>query len=735
MSDINDQPDFLLSDSSNRDDPNTGVGKALSTTDQEFLKQIRKDYTYCLDYWRPIREEAATDVQYASGNPWTQSDIQEREGRPCLTPDELSQYIKQATNNLRQNKRAIQVNPKGEGATDEDARRRQAIIRGIEYASNAQAAYTTAFEGAVTASMGFWRITTERVGNDFAVQPRIKRIPNLFSVLCDPNAKEADFSDMELCFVTDVMRKDDFARKYPKAQKTSFSTDDCNMAPEWLAGENIVIAEYWVVEKQTRKKMQVKGPAGITTVYQDELAKDAKPEVLNEADEVKRTVRQYITNGVEILEDNAWPGSWIPIIGVFGEELYTNEGGQSKRMFYSLIRRARSSQKMLAYIASQEQEEFGMAPRTPLFIWEGQELADEKALRDMNKVPYAFIKLKIVRDEATGQALSPPLRQPFIPNTEAYELARESWRRAIQASIGIAPLPTQAQKQNEKSGIALEHIQTQEAIGSLHFTGNLDRALENCGRQLNELITKVMDTPRQMSARDKSDQHSLMMVTSQQYEDHGKQQFQIGEGDDYLVSDRGEFDVTISAGPSYQSQRDQMSDFVDTLIKEIAGLGFPQPIVASLLAKAIKMKDLGPAGDEVIKILEPPNPQDLPPQAQQIVTQLQGQIQQQGQELAQLHMERAAKTMELQNKTDIAKLQEVTKLAVAMITASKDSDKLAAQQELQKLGFAQDSFASAHDAAHEQAMSQVEHQQQGQQAAQQMALQAQQQVAQPGANG
>ena len=69
---------------------------------------------------------------------------------------------------------------------------------------------------------------------------------------------------------------------------------------------------------------------------------------------------------VEILEETKWLGSWIPIIPVVGKKVYKPVGGEMKRFYYSMIRKARGSQQLLAYIVSQEAEEYGMAPRAPL---------------------------------------------------------------------------------------------------------------------------------------------------------------------------------------------------------------------------------------------------------------------------------------------------------------------------------------------------------------------------------
>ena len=48
--------------------------------------------------------------------------------------------------------------------------------------------------------------------------------------------------------------------------------------------------------------------------------------------------------------------------------------------------------------------------------------------------------------------------------------------------MGITPLPTAAQRQNEKSGIALERMENLEALGSFHFVDGYDRAIRLAGK-------------------------------------------------------------------------------------------------------------------------------------------------------------------------------------------------------------------------------------------------------------
>ena len=526
-------------------------------------------------------------------------------------------------------------------------------------------------------------IHTEIIGKNGEQQPRIKRIPNAFTVLWDPNAKEADFSDQELCFVTDTIRIKDFKRKYPQAKKTSFTVDDRNSATDWFSGENLVLAEHWTLEKgEPDPKWKAK----------------AIPE---------NTVTQRITNGVEILETNQWVGSWIPIIGVFGEEIYVNEGGQSKRMFLSLIRRARVAQKMLAFIASQEAEEFGMSPRAPFVGYAGSFKDWETTWAFLNKVPRAFVEVQLPTDWPAGTALPPlPTRPQFEPNTQAYEAAYERWRRGVQASMGLTPLPSDAQRQNQKSGVALERIQNEQAIGAYHITDNFHRAQENAGRQLNELITLLMDTPRQVGIRNPDDTHGLLAVLQD-----GQTPPPGVEGDDYLVSDRGEFDVTISEGPSFDSQREAQSDFVDLLVEQLEKLAplLPPGTVPKLLAKAIKLKNVGPEGDALAEMLDPP-PDGQPNVAalQQTIQGLQAQLNEAGVLVQKYEQERAGKVIETQAKIQIAQeknfndaqlflIKELVAIEVAEINTK-------AQQAGDRAALLKEILLELHGSAHELAL-------------------------------
>ncbi len=680
----------------------TGKGLDNSNADEALLKELREDFAYAKSYWQENYEEAEKDMDCVLGIP-PEDFRNDRAGRPCLWPDEISQYVNQTNNNLRQTKRSIKVSPRSEEAKDVDAEHRQAYIQGIEYASKAQSIYATAFESCVECGFGYWRVHLIVTGPNGEQEPRIRRIPNWATVLPDPDARESDFSDSNVYFVTDSMRQSTFAARYPKAKKRSFDGADIEKAPGWLDGQNITVAEWW-------KRKETTADDG-TKHYE---------------------VTQRITNGLEILETNEWIGSWIPIVGCFGLEKYKRAGGTSKRVFLSLVRRARGSQQMLAYIASQEAEEFGMAPRAPLQGYKGQ--FDASMHKHLNKVPTAYVEFLIPGDWEPQWGPPPlPTRPQFVPNAQAYEIAFERWRRSIQASMGVMPLPTSAQQVNQKSGIALTKIQSQESIGSFHFTDNFIRALTNTGIQLNELITrlaKLDSLPKQVLGLDQKGQDKLLSVAPQPQEgDVPEPGAQVAYGNeaadsqhlpeaDLFFAHRGEFEVAISDGPSDMSQRDEVSGFVDTLLNTLPALGLPAQLMQQIIAIAIRLKNIGTYGDEIADMLAPPNQQNIPPQARAMVMQAQGQLQQAMAEIQQLKLEKAGKVVQMQGQMVQADKDNETKVLIAEIETK-------AQNLQERMSAWEDMMSQFHQQAHEQAM-QAQQQQAQQQAQQAQAAQAQQ---------
>jgi hypothetical protein len=126
----------------------------------------------------------------------------------------------------------------------------------------------------------------------------------------------------------------------------------------------------------------------------------------------------------------------------------------------------------------------------------------------------------------------------------------------------------------------------------------------------------------------------------------------LPEADRFLAR-RGQFEVTVSTGPNYQSEREEASSFADTLLQNIPQLGIPPQIAQELLSMAVKLKNIGPIGDEIAQLLSPPDPNNMPPQARAEIMQAQGQIQQLTAQLSGLIQEKQDKSIEMAGRKDI----------------------------------------------------------------------------------
>src|SRR5262249_44505030 len=150
----------------------------------------------------------------------------------------------------RKQKPGVKVSPVGAGADAATAEIFEGIIRHIEYESQADTAYDTAFDYAVSSSFGYWRYTTVYSDDRSNEQDiRIARIADPATVLLDTDAQEPDKSDSMWAFIFTKMSKAEFKRRYKESEAamTDFSPNGGYMAPKWIIDDDVIVAEYWQV--------------------------------------------------------------------------------------------------------------------------------------------------------------------------------------------------------------------------------------------------------------------------------------------------------------------------------------------------------------------------------------------------------------------------------------------------------------------------------------------------------
>lgn len=645
---------------------------ATDTDHESLLKELRERYDYATSLWEPIRKNGSLNMRYVAGDPWDPKEREAREkaGRPCISLDEINQYTNQVINNLRAKRRGVTFSANGDGASEDSAEFYQDKWREVEYRSKAQIVYTTAAQNAIERGYGFVRLKTKYVSErSFNQEIWLEEVVNPDNVLPDPDAKRPTFSDMKYCFVHEQRKIPEFKREFPKAKIQDFSGELYAQAPSWLKGDEITVAEYWTITTREKELLLLGGRNGMTMeVFADEVAgRDVAGLVKRRRMVDVPHVCMYLTNGVEILgEKTEWPGKYIPIAACVGKVIYRDKGAGTEREILSMVDLMRNPQMLNAYLRTNEAELVGMTPKTPYIGYVGQFRTRHDQWAKLNHEPVPFVEADPLTEVTGNQVLPLPIRAPYEPPIQALEILAESSRRSVQAAAGSMPLPTQAQRRNEKSGVALKVMDDIAQIGSYHYGDHYDDMIEHVGVMGEDLMDKIYDTAREVAVRKANNTSEMRFIND--------------PANPKSVSTKGSHLVTVSTGPTFDSTREAVKDLANTLITG------PDPeMVRAVTPVAIKMMNLGAEADELIEIaetLQPPQVQALrqkegeepdPKQLMMQLAQLQQQLQMAEQAMAELAKEAEGKQLDAQ-----------TKVQVAQIGAQKDKD-IAAERNLTDL--------------------------------------------------
>jgi len=547
-----------------------------------------------------IRESALYDIRFARLAQQWPDDIaaqRKREGRPCLVVNRLPTFIRQVVNDARQNKPSIQVLAVDGDADYDTAQVIGGLIRAIERQSQATIAYDTAIEHAVTCGMGFFRITSDYAGPDsFDMELRIERVANPLSVYWDTASTAFDASDWDYAFVVSTLAKASFRARYPKAAAVDFDADEAAATSEDASAMRVRVAEYWErVEKRRRMVRLTDGrvmradeldapyalDVGITVPLRDALAVQGIV-VNSEREATYYSVIRRVLSGADVLEETEWPGSTIPIVPVWGEEVM--HGG--KRYFRSLVRDAIGPQQMLNFWRSAETELVALAPRAPWLVPLGAIPPHEAdKWKTANTRSHAYLEY----DPNAGPM---PQRIPFAGVPAGALQAALTAADDIKSVTGIYDASLGA-RGNETTGRAILARQRQSDQSTFHFLDNLARAIEYAGRCLIEAIPAFYGPRQTIRILGEDEMPRVVRVTQEQ----GTMPTAANpEGRIYNLS-VGRYDVAVRVGPSYATQREQSAQAMMELIRVYPPAA---PVLGDLLVKAMDW----PGADEAARRIQ-----------------------------------------------------------------------------------------------------------------------------------
>jgi len=631
------------------------------------IDEALKRFELCNGAEKQFRIDAQDDLRFISGDQWDNQAKVEREnsGQPCETFNRLPSFLRQITNEGRQNRPSIEVNPVGDGADIDTAQVIGGLIRHIEYDSNADTAYDNAAWYAAAIGEGFIRVTSEYEADDsFDQKLIIKTIPNPASVFIDPNSSEPDGSDADFAFIVDALSKDEFERKYPDSEYVTTGWELTSSSIDgWLTDSTVRIAEYYYKDWKKEVLYQVKNKL-TETVFISKIKPDDEDtfDVMRERDVWVPYVKHLLINGIEILEETEWPGQHIPIIPVKGDEFWV----EGKKFKSGLIRGAKGAQKSLNFFSNQQMQVVSLSALAPWIGAEGQFAGHEHEWRDANIVPYGFLTYN--SKDSNGQPAGPPQRNSFEAPIQAISATLAQASDHMKAITGIYD-PALGAQGNEVSGKAILARQAQTSTSNFHYFDNLKRSLKHLGRILVDVIPSYYDTPRMIRIVKPNNDQEIVAIN--QYDEKGKKH-------DLTT---GKYDVIIKTGPSYSSRRqeavvsmmelgamkpDALPLFADLLTAEMDWPG--AQLIAKRLRTQVPLQVLQASGE-----LDDKDAEQRLPMLEQQVQQMQQQIQMDNQHLQALnaHAENIEKELRLeQEQNNILK----QKNSVDLEKAKNDKD-------------------------------------------------------------
>ena len=235
--------------------------------------------------------------------------------------------------------------PVDSAADEQVADLRGGLIRYIENRSDAAAIYFRAADSQVACGIGHWRVATEYADSStFNQEIRIAPIEDGVAVLWDPDAILPTREDARYCFVPVDMSRNAFEAAWPGVTPSAFDDEAWAHNSSWLSDDHVRVAEYWV--KKPAKSLLALGLDGaiddITDADDAVIARyRANGARIEERDSAQ--VCRYLITASDMLEGpEEWPGRFIPIVPVVGEEIRIGR----KLIRNGVIRHAKDPQRM-----------------------------------------------------------------------------------------------------------------------------------------------------------------------------------------------------------------------------------------------------------------------------------------------------------------------------------------------------------------------------------------------------
>ena len=644
------------------------------------LLESRDRYKLAMDASETFRKMAESSLGFLVGEQWPGENSNERtlDGRPSLVINRLPQLSRLVANEITRSKPGMAVYPVDSHADVNTAQLFMGIFRHIERVKDSSVAYGTATDNQVRAGMGHFGFNTRYARKDsFEQEICLRHFPDPLAVVWDPHSIDPAGLDANYCFVTEKLSKDEYKRKWPRSRTANadFSLYGRGYDSDWITRDSVLVAEYWHVERSYRTLVQLNnGNIGFRKDFLErwdpgELASM----VLKKRKVEDRTVKVTTLNGYEVLQEDEWPGSWIPIIPVYGEVVWV----KGKAIIRGLIEDAKVPQQILNYMFSGAVEIIALMPKSPWIAADNQieDYKDDWEMSNTRSVPVLRYTPQIMTQDGNPVAVPPPQRQSFEPPIQALVAGLHMAEAGIRHAVGLHE-PSIGAISSERSGKAIQSLQEQGSLGTYHYVRNFARSLRGAAVQLvgdgenPGLIQLVYNEPgRIMRIIGDDDVEKMFMIGTEGKDEPPEDMAKANEFAGIFDITAGLYDVAVDIGQSFMTQRMEAFKIIGQVVQSnpdflkifgdvwMRNADFPgAKEIANRLKRVIDPQVTG----------EKPN---IPQEFQQKFQQMAQQLQMAFQEVEKLEKSIESKEVERKSEELIASLDRDSKERIEAIKA------------------------------------------------------------------
>lgn len=538
--------------------------------DKDF-ELAKKRYPEALNAEKDQRALVCEDIEFAliEDHQWGEYEKQRRRKRPKYEINKLQLAINQVVGDMLQSQITAKVRP-SKGGTQEIADVYNGIIRNINAESRFDRTLKAVAKSAFTGGFHAFEIYTEY--DEDSVDEQVIRIravndaPNC--VFPDPASQDENNKDAMFMFVRKRISKDAFESRFGKDRQPM-----CLEAPEHEDVEFdqerdlVTIAKYWC--KKPYKKRVAKLSDGRVIEVDEEIVDELEAQGIQivaerEYDSFKVYGRWMDGQGW-LTDEEEWAGKHIPVIPVYGYELW-HDGNHYYR---GMVRMAKDAQRIYNYTTTAKIEQTALNNNHKPMLTPRQVAGFEEDWS--NTAPFGY---KRYNSDPTVPGGAPLFPSPTPANGALIEQTQQA-EQDIFATVG-----RQAQglisNPRDQSGKALQTQKASADLGTHELLDQLASAVKYLAEQLVDLIPKIYDTPRQerMLLEDGTDK---LVSLNQEIVDE-----QTGQAYKVVDLNMGKYDVISDVGPSFQSKRTEAVDTLSFLIQTNPALS---EVTLDLLAK------------------------------------------------------------------------------------------------------------------------------------------------------